>query len=127
MSTDDEVAAWLLVADRDCEAARILLGAEPPQRPVAVFHLQQFAEKLLKAVLVSEGTHPPHSHDLRKLAALAETRRSEIAALGDLKTITSWATLMRYPDDDPFNEEALPTLDEIDVVFEASRALRATF
>lgn len=127
MSTDDEVTAWLLVADRDREAAEILLNAQPPQVAVAIFHLQQFVEKLIKAVLVSEGTHPPYSHDLRKLANLARTRSSEIAALGNLKTITSWATLMRYPNDDPFNEEALPTQDDIRTVLEASKALRVTF
>ena len=127
MANDGPLEAWLLVADWDLLAARTLLNASPSQPAVAIYHAQQAVEKLLKAALVAEGIHPPHTHDLAALAARVKGRRNEITRIGDLDEITGWATLMRYPDDDPLGVPDMPEHVEIEKVIAGGKALRRTF
>lgn len=94
------------LAARDLRGVRLLLPAEPV---LAAFHLQQAAEKLVKAVLIEAGVgDPPRTHDIARLLTLLpgdHPRRGELAALADL---TDHAVLPRYglggalaPDPDP--------------------------
>ncbi len=55
------VRAWLAAADDDLRATRGCLHGPEPTPTSAAYHCQQAAEKLLKAVLVSAGIHPPKS------------------------------------------------------------------
>jgi len=47
-----EVGAWLAKADEDLAAAKCLLDADVPLPLPAAFHIQQSAEKMLKALLI---------------------------------------------------------------------------
>lgn len=61
------------------------------------FHLQQSAEKLLKAALTHLGSEFRRTHDVRELMdALEDARRPLPAALVDLDTLTPFAVAMRY-------------------------------
>ncbi len=55
MSPTDAAAELLTLAEGDYQAAMILAHAENPQMDAAGFHLQQAAEKSLKAWLVLKG------------------------------------------------------------------------
>ena len=65
---------------------------------VAAFHTQQAAEKLLKALIAMAGIEPPRVHDLAELNDLAADTAPVAGRLSEsIETITSWATLTRYP------------------------------
>ena len=56
MPADPVVAGYLAAVADDLDAARRL--AAPPANRLAAYHLQQAAEKLVKAVLVHRKIHP---------------------------------------------------------------------
>jgi HEPN domain-containing protein len=81
------IAAYLDDVDLDLDAAR-RLAADPPNR-LAAFHLQQAAEKLVKAVRLARRLHITADHSIarafRGAAArrrLAQQARSPRAAVG---------------------------------------------
>jgi HEPN domain-containing protein len=71
MKSDLDVAKTLVLkADNDLKTARIGFDHDAPLDTVA-FHVQQAAEKMLKALLASRGIGYPLTHDLRALLNLA--------------------------------------------------------
>ena len=62
--TNQDARVWLLAAAEDCECAREI---DPNHRGSVAYHLQQAAEKLLKALLVAAEIEPPGTHDLTVL------------------------------------------------------------
>ncbi|MEK6409399.1 MAG: HEPN domain-containing protein [Acidobacteriota bacterium] len=71
MKSDLDVAKTLILkADNDLKMARIGFDHDAPLDTVA-FHVQQAAEKMLKALLASRGVDYPRTHDLRALINLA--------------------------------------------------------
>ena len=111
---------WFAVAERDLTAARVLLSTVPSHIEVALFHVQQLVEKVMKAMLVLEGIDPPRTHDLEKLSELLPLGRTLPSSLPPLRTVSNWQVLSRYPDADlpdtpiPSPEEALRFVDDVD-------------
>ena len=62
-----ETAAWLAKADEDFLAAAWLLKSVAPLTLASAFHIQQGAEKLLKALLVEKEAGFEKKHDLTYL------------------------------------------------------------
>ncbi|NPA86619.1 MAG: HEPN domain-containing protein [Candidatus Diapherotrites archaeon] len=66
----------------------------------AAFHVQQAAEKALKALLIASEIHPPRSHNIQRLVHLCELQGiqlpSTIKEYADI--LSSYAVLTRYPD-----------------------------
>jgi len=60
---------WLDFADRDLQAARLLVDSEYVSN-VVLFHAQQCVEKCLKALLEENGVFVPHIHSVVKLNSL---------------------------------------------------------
>jgi len=73
---------------------------------IICYHCQQFAEKYLKAFLVSKGIEPPYTHDLVKLLSLCE---AENTLFNEIKqrciVLTEYGVQPRYPDDMRINED----------------------
>jgi HEPN domain-containing protein len=99
------VDAWLTKASSDVRAAERL---EPrhdeegyqPLYNAAAFHLQQAAEKTLKAYLASRSVRFASIHDLSKLLALAATIEVGFNSLaGAAETLAPFAVEIRYPGD----------------------------
>jgi len=95
---DPEVAAWISKADEDM-AVVVTLREHASHLDAAIcFHCQQAAEKMLKALLVSLGEVPPHTHDL---ATLVERSAVHLPIVEDLLTdatyLSPFAVLPRYP------------------------------
>jgi HEPN domain-containing protein len=104
--------AWLAVAREDALAAQRLLDDEPQCAPAA-YHVQQAAEKAIKARLVQLRLGFPRGggagHDLSipvGLLPATDPIRSEAARLIDL---TPWSFAWRYPHDDPATAEPTPS------------------
>lgn len=76
--------------------AGCLHGPEPTPT-AAAYHCQQAAEKLVKAVLVSSGIHPPKSHDIGALVDRLGEAHPLHATVAPLARFTPYAWLFRYP------------------------------
>jgi len=77
-------------AKTDLKAAKILLksfedGDEELDLETVMFHLQQCAEKLLKALLSYNGVHFSKTHDIEKL--LNEIRKNKIEILNEIEEL----------------------------------------
>jgi HEPN domain-containing protein len=98
--------------------------AAPTLRPfpdgVFGFHAQQSAEKALKAWMAYKGVKYKHTHDLMSLIDSLDGSGEEVAALGELVDLNSFAVQYRYEtadeDDEPINRREV--LDKIQRLFE---------
>lgn len=112
----DVTKTLLLKADHDLETARILIEHDAPLDTVA-FHVQQAAEKMLKALLASRDVQYPLTHDLRALLNLAVKEVAELETFRErLLPLNPYAVEMRYDDIEPDREDverALLTIEEL--------------
>jgi HEPN domain-containing protein len=94
MANPKRVQALLALADEDLGAARILIGFS---MRTARYHVQQSAEKLVKALLEHRGINPGREHRFELLAEMlpeGDPWRSRIQSLDELSPA---ATTHRYP------------------------------
>ena len=91
---------WLSRARADLRVAVVTLGVADLPRWAAGFHLQQAAEKALKAVLVAHGRTAPRTHDIGLLADLVAEVAQPLRAWDEEHgkwprpsgTLASWAS-----------------------------------
>jgi len=96
------VGQWLKKAEEDFGVAELLLFEKAPYLSAAGFHLQQAAEKYLKALLVRHQVEFPKTHDLGKLLDLLATVEAPLAeALGKITNLDPYCVEARYPGDLP--------------------------
>jgi HEPN domain-containing protein len=89
------VASFIALAKEDLAVARRLLTIHPRH---SAFALEQAAEKLLKAVLTTEGiSFSAGHHQLGRLADLLPAEHLWRADLMAFDSYTSFATATRYP------------------------------
>jgi HEPN domain-containing protein len=88
------VAGYFQVLREDLSAARQLAPTVPR---ASAFHLQQAAEKLVKAVLSAEGIHIAVEHDIGQLVAKLPAGHAWKADLMELDYLSRFATAFRYP------------------------------
>lgn len=106
----DEAAAWLAVVRDDLDQVLNNLDGPRPSATGAAYHLQQAAEKLVKATLVERGIEPKRTHDIEALWMMLPNDDPRRDVLLPLVSLTPYATLYRYPAEDAFDppsEEAL--------------------
>jgi HEPN domain-containing protein len=116
------VAAYLDDVELDVDAAKRLI-AEPPNR-LAAFHLQQAAEKLIKAVRLVRGLRVTAEHNLELLINELPRDDSWRGKLAILEPLSSYATAYRYPS--PMGKrKAGPGRDEVLIWINAIAALCA--
>ena len=96
MSLTDAAMELLTPAERDYQAAVTLAHAENPQPDAAGFHLQQAAEKSLKAWLVLKGIDYPRTHDLNPLLGLLEDQGESVEIFWSLLELNPFAVQFRY-------------------------------
>lgn len=89
---------WLDFADRDLQAARLLVDSEYVSN-VVLFHAQQCVEKCLKAPLEENGVLVPHIHSVVKLNSLVmeEAGRSLNLDEDELDLVDAVYIDTRYP------------------------------
>ena len=90
---------WVAKAEADYAAAVSLNRRRRTPLPgIVAFHCQQCAEKYLKAYLVSQGSAPPRTHDLRDLQDLCAALDSSFLQLTpELLVLNPYAVDIRYP------------------------------
>jgi len=104
-----EAMLWLAIVDEDIDVARAA-----PRLGAAAYHLQQAAEKLVKALLVLAGEPFRRTHDLDDLVTqLAPRYPAWRDTLDSFRSMTPWGIAFRYPglEDEP---EPRPSREEIE-------------
>ncbi len=103
---DKATQAWSDKAAEDEQVVAAIRRAGGPWS-AAAYHVQQAAEKYIKAALVQSGIAPPRTHDLPDLLdkfTLAPIP-FEVGQAADALTIYAWLT--RYPGGPPVAEADL--------------------
>lgn len=120
------IAAYLDDVEAELNAAA-RLAAPPPSR-FAAFHLQQAAEKLVKAVRLHRGLQATADHNIRALVAELPAEDAWRSILEPLATLSAYATAYRYPtpggrrNDGPPHAEVTRWLEQLSRVLERARS-----
>lgn len=103
-----EAATWLKRVDQDLRLVRLSLADDPPIEGPAAFHLQQAAEKLVKALLILADEEVPKTHNLADLLErLGPSPTIDATWAPVLTGMTLWAFAGRYPDGPPEPDAAM--------------------
>jgi uncharacterized protein len=111
--------AWIERAEEDFRAAELSMAPTDPALGAICFHAHACAEKLLKALIVRRGRHPPRTHALPELLSLqGPSVRADKALIAASALLQALYPGSRYP------EESLPTLDDARRAFDSARLVR---
>ena len=111
--------AWIERAAEDFRAAELSMAPTDPAPGAICFHAHACAEKLLKALIVARGRHPPRTHALPELLSLlGPSVRADKALIAACALLMALYPGARYP------EEPLPTLDDARRGFDSARLVR---
>jgi HEPN domain-containing protein len=94
---------WLDKALEDEQVVRLVRANGGPWS-MAANHVQQAAEKYLKALLVERGVAPRKTHDLEQLIALIPGTSPDSFILAAAAMTSSYAWVTRYPGGAAFGE-----------------------
>jgi HEPN domain-containing protein len=101
----ERARSMLRLAGMDMNAASILGESGKADAEIIGFHLQQAAEKALKAWLLLLAETPPRTHDLDYLLHRLAAHSEDVAAFRSLDVLNPFAVQFRYdiPDPEPFD------------------------
>ena len=119
--SDAKCARMLLeAARRDIEALRVMRGSDGLPDEVYGFHVQQAAEKLLKAWIALLGASYPLTHSIETLLKLLADRGVGTEPFRDLTVFTPYAVEFRYagvgPDAEPIDRAG--ALERVEALLE---------
>ena len=121
-----EALRWLSYAAEDQRIAHFILAEEEVLGGTA-FHVQQAAEKILKALLVAASADFRRIHDVEELASLAHRHWPDVVPSPfPLARTSLWYVSSRYPGvDDVLLDagEVAIALDHVDALMEAVKDL----
>ena len=108
--SDVKCARMLLdAAKRDVDALRVMFRSEEVSDEVFGFHVQQAAEKLLKAWIALLGEEYPLTHSIEGLLDLLAARGAAVKPFRGLVDYTPYAVEFRYvavgPDAEPIDRQ----------------------
>ena len=104
-SAEEDLWTANLVKDRDDEKTRIIC-----------FHLQQYAEKMLKAKLLEKGIQYPRKHDLVSLLELFDNKEILDKHIENAANLSDYATAFRY-------ERRVPSIEEMEAAFTSAQSM----
>src|SRR5438093_1033855 len=84
----------LRVANEDLDGARLLVAGSNRN---AVYLCEQAAEKIIRAVVTSEGKHAGIKHELAEMVDLIPDENRLKAQLRKIEHLSQYATAYRYP------------------------------
>ncbi|MFZ3238005.1 MAG: HEPN domain-containing protein [Stellaceae bacterium] len=118
-----EAARWLTIGIEDARVAGACLRIDPPAAGMAAYHCQQAGEKLLKGLLIIAGVEFALTHDLNRLASVAEPFYPDAQDLFEaIRPLTIWGVAYRYPGVESV-PEPFPLGTEIEQVLDVIRSL----
>lgn len=94
MSAELLIANMLRIAKEDLDGAALLASRSNRN---AAYLCEQAAEKVIRAILTSEGKHAGIRHRLDEMVDLVPDENPMKAALREIEDLASYATAYRYP------------------------------
>lgn len=94
MSVELLIANLLRIAHEDLEGARVLAASHNRN---AVYLCEQAAEKIIRAVVTSEGKHAGIKHELAEMVDLVPDENPLKPQLRKIEHLSQYATAYRYP------------------------------
>ena len=94
MSADVVIANYLRIAKEDLDGAKLLA---PAKNRNAVYLCEQAAEKIMRAVLTSEGKHAGIKHLLDEMVDEVPDENPIKSLLKAIEHLAAFATTYRYP------------------------------
>ena len=107
-----EARRWLMIVEEDIDVA--IAAVRLPRLGAGAYHVQQAAEKLVKALLVLAAEPFRRTHDLDDLAARLLTVYPQFSRQAEaVRPLSIWGIAYRYPglEDAP---EPLPEREELE-------------
>ncbi|OPZ30404.1 MAG: HEPN domain protein [Lentisphaerae bacterium ADurb.BinA184] len=92
---------WLEVADEDLRAAKVCVRPDVGALRGAAFHAQQCVEKSIKTLYIRANRDIPRTPDLVALAETVKDVHDLADSYDNLRWLTGWAVLGRYPGENP--------------------------
>jgi len=98
---DVTVRKWIAKAEGDLKTGRDELKTRSPVTDTICFHMQQCAEKYLKAFLIFHNREFRKTHDLTELISQCSELDPEFQKLFEINAdrLTEYAIELRYPGD----------------------------
>ena len=93
MSAERVIANTLRLAHADLDAAELL---QTGKNRNAVYHCEQAAEKIIKAILTSEGVHVTAKHQLDEMVKQVPDANPLKPLLKQIEHLAAYATTYRY-------------------------------
>ena len=118
---EEAVRLWIQKADEDFEAGKILFQTDSPITGIVCFHMQQCAEKYLKAFLIYHGQAFPRTHSLPVLIQHCAQIDPPFQMLKEagVRKLSRYATAIRYGEE-PYR----PDIDETQQAIELAQTVR---
>jgi HEPN domain-containing protein len=119
MIADLVIANLLRIAREDLDGASVLL---PRGNRNAAYLCEQAAEKIIRAVLTSEGQHAGIRHQLDEMVNVIPDENPLKPALREIEQLAAYATAYRYPTpvgripDGPPGSELAALIKKVDAV-----------
>lgn len=120
MSALDHAQGLLLMARRDFDAMRGMVGNQLFADEIFGFHAQQAIEKSLKAWLAARSIDFPLTHDLSRLLGLLEEAGVDVSLFWPLVQYTVFAVQARY---EAGLMESEASIDRLAVIVEVEQLL----
>lgn len=97
----ETIRNWIIKAEHDLKIGINELHSEKPATDMICFHMQQCAEKYLKAYLAFNEIEIKRTHDLAALLkdCIATDDSFKILLEKKIPLLTPYGTVIRYPDD----------------------------
>ncbi len=114
MADFEHARAMLRMAHKDFNALTGMLDSAVFADEIFGFHVQQAAEKALKAWLCAFDVAYPPTHDLARLLTLLEKSGADVENLWPLVQFTIFAVQARYEDGLADLDEPLERVNEIE-------------
>ncbi len=112
---EETVRNWLRKAENDLKIGKHELSFPDPATDMVCFHMQQCADKYLKAFLIFQGKEYPKTHRLAVLVSLCSQIDPEFEMLmrDGVDRLSRYATTLRYGEEfyTPSVEEMLQALE----------------
>jgi HEPN domain-containing protein len=95
---EEAVSLWIRCAESDLKIGKGELATEDPATDAICFHMQQCAEKYLKAFLIFHGQEVPRTHDIAFLILRCVQIDPEFQQLvgWGVPSLTTYAVEVRY-------------------------------
>jgi len=117
---------WVFFADKDLQAAEIIINDEYPLTNIAAFHCQQAIEKYLKAYIIEKKGSLTRIHDLIKLNAIVNEIKNLDIDEKKLIVLNEVYLDSRYPGDLGLMPDGMPTNDQAKEFIEFVNEIKIT-